>query len=64
MQREHWDEILDMEVRIEDNLTLTEAEVVTACIYSACDDTIATEEGIKRFLGKLDEQTKKIKENR
>ena len=59
-----WDEILDMEVRIEDNLTLTEAEVVAACIYSAYDDTIATEEGIKRFLGKLDEQTKTIKENR
>ena len=45
-----WDEILDMEVRIEDNLTLSDADVVAACIYRACDDGIMTEDSIKKLL--------------
>ena len=60
-----WDEILDMEVRIEDNLTLTDADVVAVCIWDACDQGFfGSEEGIKAFLNKLDEQTKTIDENR
>ena len=45
-----WDEILDMEVRIEDNLTLTDADVVAACINRACDNGGFTEKSIKRLL--------------
>ena len=45
-----WDEILDMEVRIEDNLTLTDADVVAACINRASDNGGFTEKSIKRLL--------------
>jgi hypothetical protein len=60
-----WDEILNMEVRIEDNLTLTDADIVAVCIWEACDQAFfSTEESIKTFLNKLDEQTKTMDENR
>ena len=58
-----WEEILDMEVRIEDNLMLADADVVAICIWDACDQVPATENGIKAFLNKLDEQTKTLDEN-
>jgi len=44
-----------MEVRIEDNLTLSNADIVTLCIYDASDETPSTEAGIKWFLNRLDE---------
>ena len=60
-----WDEILDMEVRIEDNLTLTDSDVVAICIWTACDEGFFdSEESIKAFINKLDEQMKTIDENR
>ena len=59
-----WDEILDMEVRIEDNLTLTDVQIIAVCIYEACDQAAATEKSIQAFLNKLDEQTKTLDENR
>jgi len=59
-----WAEILDMEIRIEDNLTLSDSDIVAICIWEAGDQMPVTEEGIKSFLNKLDEQTKTIDENR
>ena len=53
-----------MEVRIEDNLTLTNSDIVAICIWEASDQMTATEEGIKSFLNKLDEQMKTLDENR
>jgi hypothetical protein len=52
-----WEEILDMEVRIEDNLTLTDADVVAVCIWEAGDCHPMTEESIKSFLKSLDDGT-------
>ena len=51
-----WDEILDMEVRIEDNLMLTDADVVVLCIHEACDRVPGTEDDIKKYLKKLGER--------
>ena len=48
-----WAEILDMEVRIEDNLTFTDAEIVAACIYRASDGAYLTEEDIEAYLKSL-----------
>jgi len=59
-----WDEILDMEVRLEDNLTLNDVQIVAVCIYVASHHAVATEESLKRFLNKLDEQSKTLDENR
>ena len=59
-----WDEILDMEVRIEDNLTLTDADIAAVCIWEACDQMPVTEKDILSFLNKLDEQTKTRNENK
>ena len=59
-----WDEILDMEVRLEDNLELTDVQIVAICIYEACDRMAATEKSIQAFLNRLDEQTKTLDENR
>jgi len=58
-----WEEILDMEVRIEDNLTLTDADIVAVCIWEAGDQMPVTEERIKLFINRLDEQTKTLDEN-
>jgi hypothetical protein len=41
-----WAEILDMEVRIEDNLSLSDAEVVATCIWRACDRLPSIESSI------------------
>jgi hypothetical protein len=59
-----WDEIPDMEVRIEDNLTLSDADIVAACMWVACDDWISTDENIKSFLNRLHEQDRTMKENK
>ena len=59
-----WEEILDMEVHIEDNLVLSNAEIVAACIWDACDQWPVTENGIKKFIRKLDEQSRTIDENK
>ena len=48
-----WNEILDMEVRIEDNIALSDADVVAACIFRACDEACVTEEGIRLSLERL-----------
>ena len=53
-----WEEILDMEVRIEDDLTLSDAEIAAVCIWEACDQVLATEENIRNFLDMLHEQVK------
>ena len=55
----NWEEILDMEVRIEDNLTLTDADVVAVTIWEAGDCYPMTKESINSFLyglRSLDEQ--------
>ncbi|MDR0796668.1 MAG: WG repeat-containing protein [Tannerella sp.] len=57
-----WAEIPDMEVRIEDNLTFTDADIVAICIWEAGDQMPVTEKGIRCFLGKLDEQIKTMNE--
>jgi hypothetical protein len=49
-----WEEILDMEVRIEDNLSFTDAETVAICIWRASDELLATEEMIQASLLRLD----------
>ena len=59
-----WDKILDMEIRIEDNLTLTDADVVAVTIWEACDNWPLTEGAIEKFFNRLDEQTKTIDENK
>jgi hypothetical protein len=60
-----WDEMLDMEIRIEDNLALTDADTVAVCLWEACDQSFfSTEESIKSFMNKLDEQKKTIDENK
>jgi len=46
-----WDKILDMEVRIEDNLELADADVVAYVIWRAVDCYPKTEERINSFLG-------------
>jgi hypothetical protein len=48
-----WAEILDMEVRIEDNLTLSDADVVAVCIWEAGDCHPMSEEGINAYLHSL-----------
>jgi len=63
-----WSEILDMEVRIEDNLTPSNAEIVALCIYEASDDDglVVTEEHFtKHFqeMAKLKEEWKQEREN-
>jgi hypothetical protein len=55
-----WDEALDMEVRIEDGLVLSDAETVAVCIWGACDQWLATEDAIRRFLDGLDSEVDKI----
>jgi hypothetical protein len=47
-----WAEILDMEVRIEDGLTLSDAEVVAIGLTEATDDYPETEE---RYWGHQEE---------
>jgi hypothetical protein len=59
----NWEEILDMEVRIEDNLKLSDADVVSICIWEACDQVPITEDNIKAYLKRLDEKGKTIDEN-
>jgi len=59
-----WAEMLDMEVRIENNLTFTDSDVVAICIWEAGDCFPMTEQAIERFFNRLDEQTKTIDENR
>ncbi|MDR2027172.1 MAG: WG repeat-containing protein, partial [Prevotellaceae bacterium] len=58
-----WAEILDMEVRIEDNLSLSDAEIVAICIWEACDQIPGTENRIENFLNDLHEHVKTIDEN-
>ena len=58
-----WAEILDMEVRIEDNLTLTDADIVAACIWEACDQVAGTEEKLNSFCKVLGEYAKLLTEN-
>jgi hypothetical protein len=58
-----WEEILDMEVRIEDNLTLSDAEIVAICIWEACDQILVTEENIQHYLDKIYEKAKTNEEN-
>jgi hypothetical protein len=41
-----WAEILDMEIRVEDNLVFTDAEAIAICIWRACDCYPMTEEHI------------------
>jgi hypothetical protein len=53
-----------MEVRIEDNLTLSDAEIVAVCLWGACDQWPMTEKGMENFLNGLKEQTKTLDENR
>jgi len=50
-----WAEILDMEVRIEDNLTLSKADIVAICIWVSCDLVAGTEEKFTSYLGVLGE---------
>jgi hypothetical protein len=60
-----WNEILDMEVRIEDNLTLSDAGIVAAGIWSACNSCLMlTEDKIRKLFEKLDEQSKTDEENK
>jgi hypothetical protein len=59
-----WDEVLDMEVRIEDDLVLSDAEIVACCIWGACDKYLTTEETIRILLDRLHEQVKTEDENR
>jgi hypothetical protein len=58
-----WAEILDMEVLIEDNLTLTNADIVAACIWEACDQAPGTEEKFNSYCKGLGEYAKILKEN-
>jgi hypothetical protein len=58
-----WDEVLDMEVRIEDDLVLSDAEIVAYCIWGACDKCLATEETIEVYLDMLHKLVETIKEN-
>jgi hypothetical protein len=54
-----------MEVRIEDNLTLSDAEIVAVCIWEACDQRLfLTEKKIQNSLDRLDEICKTEDENR
>lgn len=48
-----WDEALDMEVRIEDDLILSDAETVAVCIWGACDQWLGTEETIQTYFDVL-----------
>jgi hypothetical protein len=60
-----WEEILDMEVRIEDNLTLSDAEIVAVCIWEACDQCLLlTEKKIRDHLDGIYELCKTEDENR
>jgi hypothetical protein len=58
-----WEEILDMEVRVEDDLTLSDAEIAAVCIWEACDQILTTEENIRKYLDRLHEQVKTSNEN-
>jgi hypothetical protein len=58
-----WAEMLDMEIRIEDNLTLTDADIVAFCIWLACDCFPTTEERINSWVDKMGEKMKTIREN-
>jgi hypothetical protein len=55
-----WAEILDMEIRVEDNLVFTDAEVVAICIWRACDRYPMTEELIENHLGGMAEMLKTL----
>jgi hypothetical protein len=57
-----WDKILDMEVRIEDGLILSDAETVAVCIWSACDRLPMTEDAILHFLDVLHSDVERIEE--
>jgi len=59
----NWAEILDMEVRIEDNLTFTDPDIVALCIWEACDQVPTTEERIKEWINKIGEVAKTAMEN-
>ena len=57
-----------MEVRIEDNLTPANAEIVAMCIYNASDDDgfVVTEEHFTkhfREMAKVNEEWKQAREN-
>jgi hypothetical protein len=58
-----WDEILDMEVRVEDNLTLSDAEIVAVCLWGACDQAPGTEKQIEEYLNFLHEWVKTEEKN-
>jgi hypothetical protein len=59
-----WEEILDMEVRVEDDLMLSDAEIVAVCIWEACDQILTTEENIRKYLDEIYEQVKTNNENK
>jgi hypothetical protein len=59
-----WDEVLDMEVRIEDDLVLSDAEIVACCIWGASDECWATEEAIEVYLDVLCKMVETEDENR
>jgi hypothetical protein len=56
-----WAEILDMEIRVEDNLVFTDAEAVAICIWRVCDCYPMTEELIENHLGGMAEMMKTLK---
>jgi hypothetical protein len=61
-----WAEMLDMEVRIEDNLALSDAEVVVHCIYAAScdwDGQPAKEEHNRRLPERLHEKIMAVHES-
>jgi hypothetical protein len=59
-----WAEILDMEVRVEDNLVLSDGEIVAVCIWETCDEVPELEGYADAFLDKLEEQVKTIEANK
>jgi hypothetical protein len=50
-----WAEILDMEVRVEDNLALSDGEIVAACIWETCDQVPEIEGYADGFLNSVKE---------
>jgi hypothetical protein len=58
-----WAEILDMEVRIEDGLTFSDAEVAAICVWEASDQRHDTEETINIYREFLHGRMKTLGEN-
>ena len=58
-----WAEILDMEVRIEDNLAFSDADIVAICIWEASDQVPSTEEHIDEWVKQIVEVAKTMDEN-